>query len=264
MSDLSIRSMETALSQHTRAVQQDNWQVLAGISTTQFTVSLINPAGTATHPVVPNALDGSSYVGCEIEFTSGVNSGETAGVATATGRVSAPILSVISVGNPVVTTVTLSAALPVVPAAGDSFTIYRVPANVTVNAPENLAQVGGQNVPTPGGIAAVPITNAPQSIASVAPGAIAANGTLLTAAYTVPANGSIVLAVTLAVAAVSSVLQVTRNNGTFYGNLNNGVALSAQDEFDANIPVKSGDIVQFALVTATTLGQAEFAFVAQQ
>ena len=130
MSDLSIRSMETALSQHTRAVQQDNWQVLAGISTTQFTVSLINPAGTATHPVVPNALDGSSYVGCEIEFTTGINSGlVSGGAASSTGRVSASILSVMSGGSPLTTTITLNQALPNVPVAGDGFTIYRAPSN---------------------------------------------------------------------------------------------------------------------------------------
>ena len=106
--------------------------------------------------------------------------------------------------------------------------------------------------------------NAPVSITAVAAGSIAAGGTLLSSAYTVPANASFILTVTLASGATSSVLQITRDNGTFYGNLNNGTALTASNEFNANVPVKTGDVVQLALVTATTLGQSEFFFVPEQ
>lgn len=106
-------------------------------------------------------------------------------------------------------------------------------------------------------------TNYPVSIQTVAAGSIAAGGPLLSSAFTAPSNGSIVMAITLASGATSSVLQVTRNN-SFYGNLNNGVALAAQNEFDANIPVAAGDVVQFALATATMLGQAEFFFIPSQ
>ncbi len=161
MGDLTTKSLGTALSRHTRAVQQDNWQVRAGISTTQFTVSLVSPAGTASSPIVPNVLDGSDYTGCQVEFTDGANSGAgTDGAATTTGRVSATIQSVTSSGSPVVTTVTLNQALPNVPAAGDQFTVYRQVANVTVSAPENLTQVGSQNVPVDdSGFARIPVTD---------------------------------------------------------------------------------------------------------
>ena len=161
MSDVSVRSIESALSRHTRAVMQDNWQVLKGLTTTTFTVSLINPAGTATNPVVPNVLNASDYIGANVEFTSGINSGIVAGgAASTTGRVSASILSVVSGGSPLTTTVTLSQALPNVPNVDDGFTIYAVPANVTVNAPENLTQVGSQNVPVDdSGFARVPVTD---------------------------------------------------------------------------------------------------------
>lgn len=115
---------------------------------------------------------------------------------------------------------------------------------------------------------AVQISNFPTLFSGIAAGgtAIAANGTLASN-YTAPANGTVTLAVTLASGATSSVLQASRNAsaGTpFWGNLNNGTALAALNEFDANIPAAKGDVVNFRLVTATTIGWAEFFFVPQQ
>lgn len=247
MSDIASKNLEFALSRHTRSVLQSNWQVGTGATTTVIPVTLRNPSGVAVDVTgqVASDMDGGT-----VEFVSGANLGSQRNViaCAANGQL------------------TLDTALTTAPSQGDQFVIIRA-VRLQVTAPENVTQVGGQPVPSPGGVAYLPTTNSPQSILAVASGAIAANGALLSAVYAVPANGSIVIGVTLAAGAASSVLQVSRDAsaGTpFYGQLNSGSALAALIEFNANIPVAKNDVVQFEFVTATTLGWAEFAFVPNQ
>lgn len=239
-------NIQHALANHTRSVWIDNLQVGTGATLTTIPLLLKNPAAV-TPDFGPSVQ--SDLTGAIAHFLTGANQGKFRAVTAATASS--------------ITIETLSVA----PADGDQLVILKG-VTLQVTAPENITQVGGVTVPTYD-IPRVPTANSntPQAISAVGTGAIAANGPLLAASYTVTANGSIVLAVALAVGATSSALQVTRNAsaGTpFYTKLNNGNALVAQNEFDSNIPVQKGDVVQFQLVTATTLGMAEFCFVAEQ
>lgn len=134
--ELGIQNLVDALSHRTRSVLQGNWQVGAGATATIIPVTLRNPAGTAVDVTGQVAAE---LAGATIEFTSGANVGKSRNVTAAT-----------SAG-----TLTLDTALPAAPAMGDQFVLLRA-VRLEVTAPENLTQVGGQNVPVVNGVPAVP------------------------------------------------------------------------------------------------------------
>jgi hypothetical protein len=116
-------------------------------------------------------------------------------------------------------------------------------------------------------VRALPITSFTSSssaVPTVGTGAIAAGAPILNPTFIVPSNGTILITCTLSAAAASAVLQVTRNNGGFYGNLNNGVALAALDETELTFYVADGDTVQMQFSAATDIGQIEVFFTEQQ
>lgn len=129
--------MEIALSEYGARVQEANWQVLAGTSTTVFTVELANPTG-----VVPHPLDPSKYAGADILWISGQNAGLDGGTS---GQIRCTISSVVVTTGPLTCTVTISQTLPYAPAKGDRFIILSQPV-ITVNAPENITQVNSASV----------------------------------------------------------------------------------------------------------------------
>lgn len=125
---------------------------------------------------------------------------------------------------------------------------------------------GQPGVTTPS--SAIQSSNYPVSIVSsfTSGAALSANESLISN-FTAPANGTVVLSLTLDAGAPSSSLQVSRNASAttpFWAYLNNGTALFAENEFDVNIPVTSGDVVNFRVTSATTLGWSEFFFISEQ
>lgn len=135
--------METALSHHTRTVLQDNWEVGNGATTTVIPVTLANPGGKA---VDITGQVSAELAGATIEFVSGLNLGASRNVLSAT-----------STG-----TLTLDTALATAPAQGDRFVLMRA-VRLEVTAPENITQVGSQNVPNPD-IPRVPVVGYNQQI----------------------------------------------------------------------------------------------------
>lgn len=123
MSGIGLSDLKAALSDHTRTVSQGNWQVGSGATTTSIPVELVNPAAGT---VGLSAKAQTDLTGATIEFRSGKNAGQTFGVT-----------AVSSSG-----TLTLDAALPYAPAQGDSFVLIQ-PMEISVTAPENVAQWGG-------------------------------------------------------------------------------------------------------------------------
>ena len=196
MSDLSIRGIETALSHHSRAVLQDNWEVGNGATTTVIPVTLANPGGKAVDVTGQVAAE---LTGATVEFISGLNLGASRNVLSAT-----------SAG-----TLTLDTALATAPAQGDRFVLMRA-VRLEVTAPENLTQVGSQNVPVDdSGLARVPVTDFATEVnnATVAAGAIRfvasgderayntytingtmrVNGSLLTQSLSIGSGGKLIL-----------------------------------------------------------------------
>lgn len=140
MSDMSLKGMETALSHHTRAILQDNWEVGNGATTTVIPVTLANPGGKA---VDITGQVSAELTGATVEFISGLNIGASRNVLSAT-----------STG-----TLTLDTALSAAPAQGDRIVLMRA-VRLEVTAPENIKQVGGTNVPVDdSGNARVPTTD---------------------------------------------------------------------------------------------------------
>ncbi len=230
---LSRQDVDLALSRSTRQVLQQNWRVLAGISTTQFTVALRNPAA-----VVPNVLPSAAanYVGARLEFVGGalggvspVPSTQTPGLTTPTsayGRVEAIVASVVSStsSSSLVTTVTLEDALPAEP-SNEPFIVYAPTTRV---------------VEVPGGVADGTT--------------VASSQALFSPAYTVPANGTVLLGIALENGAQASAIQVSRDDGTSWYALLRGQALPAGQEYDVAVPVYAGDQWTVSCVDATTVG----------
>lgn len=137
MSAVQRKNLEEALAHHTRHVKRDGWEVLSGTSKTVFTVELANNPGVA-----PNLDSGSEsdLAGEILSFASGSNLGSERSIT-----------SCAFAGG--TCTITLAAALPNVPSAGDRFTIYGTKVGAT--ATENVAQWGGAAV-TPADVNGVP------------------------------------------------------------------------------------------------------------
>lgn len=127
-SGIGLQNVRDIMANGTRSAQETNWVVGADSTTTVINAVLANPLGTAVNlsAAVTAALTGNL-----IEFTSGLNLG-----------VQRQVTALTTAG-----VITLDAALPSTPAVGDAYVI--MPAvSVEVDAPENIAQVGGVAVPT--------------------------------------------------------------------------------------------------------------------
>lgn len=229
---ISRQDMDLALSRSARQVLQDNWRVLSAISKTQFLVGLRNPSA-----VVPNVLpsEAANYVGARLEFVGGVLGGvtpvpssETPGQTTPTasgGRVATTIVSVASsTSGPLATTVSLADACPVNP-TNEPFIVYCPVTRV---------------VQVPGGVASGTAVSAAQA--------------LFDDAYTVPANGAVLLAIALQDGASASPIQVSRDGGSSWYALLRGQPLPAGQEYDVAVPVYAGDEWTVSCVDATTVG----------
>jgi len=210
-------------------------------------------------------------------------------------------------------TLTLSTALASAPAAGDPVLIFPE-VSVNFSGAENIAEVGGQAVPTVGGVPSVPVTVEgaptvtanqgaagtsawPQNVAevggtavptvngvpsvpvtaglvladTVAPGTAAAATTPLlrtygspAAPYTVPAQGTVNVAVALSAAATLTVSHNASAASPSYNALNGGAALAAAAEYAFSIPVKQGDVVDFEVSAAVTLNVFDVWFTPHQ
>lgn len=186
-------------------------------------------------------------------------------------------IQVMNAANLTLNVQTPTGGVPVPP-----YTVYNIPIEENAQISFNVVTVGSTDATyvadfvdvqfsfEPGfalSVTALPVTvpsGTSTTIPNIGPGAVAAGAPLLSGAYTVGSNGTIVLAITLAAGAAGAILEVSRNGGTFYGELNNGAALAASIELDLNLYVKQGDVVQFQFSAATNVGQMEFFFVADQ
>jgi len=291
VSGIGFANLVDALSKHTRALLQDNWQTADGCTTVSVVSALRNPGSGTIAPNISSNI-ATTYTGGAIEFRSG----ESQGIAGCIRQITSVSLDGV---------ISLDLPLPEAPPAGLHFSIFNTPdIQVTVTAPENLAEwdsealsppiadspsaVASQTYGAPRFMARMTgfsesadgwlgvtvdetgttvVTNSPIDVPAAAPGAVLASTALLTNAYTVPRNGSIVVAVTLTSTSASAVLQVSRNasaSDPFYGAMNNNVGLTPGAEFDAQLPVAAGDVVQFQLASDATIGLMECYFVAQQ
>ena len=138
MAQEGVKNLALDLEYHA-SVLVGHWVVAAATAAgaTQFTVR--ERWAQAVVPYV-GANDAANFTDARVVFRSGANQGFSTVVASVASTVS---------GGTVTTTVTVKDALPNALAAGDGFTIYRALA-IAVTAPENIQEVGGTPVPTPG------------------------------------------------------------------------------------------------------------------
>lgn len=175
MSELTRHEWQELLSGYTTSVLVGNWVVAAAASAgaTSFTVVIADTRTASTNgtPPLVGASDAANFVGARIVFGRGVETplNLTDPQPPSTGLnfgFSTTVSSVVTdfTASPPVTTVTLQDAVPQALAIGDSFTIFRTLA-IDVNAPENITEVGGVEVPTDfAGNPAVPITHFDQLV----------------------------------------------------------------------------------------------------
>ncbi len=106
------------------------------------------------------------------------------------------------------------------------------------------------------GTAPWPVTDQPVVIPGTQPDGttLAADGSLLTAAYAVPGPGFILLAFAVSGAASASAVQHTRDGGTTWYNLRRGRAWEPGNEYNVSVPVVSGDQWNVRVASATTIG----------
>gem|GEM_PF-2353629 len=305
---------------NTANVLESRWvvQAAAAAGATSFTVVIGTTNSNPANAVVPLVLasDAANFVGARVLFW--INQTPVLGQNGLNLGVSTTIQSVTTTqGPPPVTTVTVNDPVPYALAPGDQLIIFR-PLRVEVTAPENIAEVGGQAVPSVGGVPSVPVTVEgtptvdvgnfpttqtvsgtvtanqgaagtsawPQNLTqvggtavptvngvpsvpvtaglvladTVAPGTAAAATTpiLLTygspaAHYTVPAHGTVNVAVALSAAATLTVSHNASAASPSYNALNGDAALAATAEYAFSIPVKQGDVVDFEVSAAVTL-----------
>lgn len=156
MSDLTRAEWADLLSRYPAMVLEGQWIVNAAADSgaTTLTVGIADTHSDPTHTVVPlvGASDATNFIDARILFGPGVVSaggGKNLGFSTT-------IKSVATDTSTPATTITLNDAVPQALTAGDTFTIYRA-TKIEVNAPENIVQVGGADVPTVNGIPSVPV-----------------------------------------------------------------------------------------------------------
>ncbi len=263
MNGIGELNFQVGLSRHTRDILEDNWQVASGATTTVIPCTLANPSGTTIGLTggVQTRLQGSIC-----EFTSGVNVGQSA------------VVSSVSADG----TITLDAALPNAPAAGDNLVLVKS-VTVSVDASENIAEVGGTQqtgadwttlfqavADASGGADSTPPTNAlytsnyPVSVATEPYGTAVTAGTgILATAYGVPANGTVNVTVALEAAATATTFEVTLD-GTNYLSLNAGNNLTLGAMYAFSVGVLAGDKINFTTAADTTLAVLRAAFVVGQ
>ena len=167
-----------------------------------------------------------------------------------------------------------ASVLPSAPAEGANVWLYQVGTfNVTVTAPENVAEWGGQPVAAAdaGGRPTVVSTSAPQTAGYVSPGtAIAATTPILLtygsglSHYAVPANGTLNVCVALSAAATLTVSHDAGVGTPSYNAMNGGTALAAATEYAFSVPVRSGEVVDYEVSAAATADLFDVYFVASQ
>ena len=251
MTQLGVGNFGQLLGNQTRTVAQGNWAVGSGSTDTVINAVLANPSGSAVN-LSANIV--TALTNNMVEFTSGANLGAMRQIASIT---TAGII-------------TLDAALAHVPTTGDTFTILNA-VDVSVTAPENIAQVGGVDLPIINATPSIPTTQGLIAANNVVSGTAAADATpiLLTygttlAHYTVPAHGTINVAVALSAAAIVTVTHNAEATSPSYNGLNAGSALAAGAEYAFSVPVRNGDAIDFEVSAAVTLNVFDVWFVPQQ
>lgn len=156
MSDLTRAEWADLLSRYPAAVLEGQWIVNAaadsGVTTLTVGIADTNSDPSKTAIPIVGASDAANFANARILFGPGVVSaggGKNLGFSTT-------IKSVATDATTPATTITLNDAVPQALTAGDTFTIFRA-TKVEVTAPENIAQVGGTDVPTVNGIPSVPV-----------------------------------------------------------------------------------------------------------
>jgi len=194
----------------------------------------IGPNATTTNiPLADLNLGSTNWAGNWVEFQEGaLGSGSARTVA--------------QIASNTATSITLSSALSAAPSAGYAVWLYDT-ATINANIAENIAQVGGQNVPTYAGTPTVP--TAGTVLTAVAEGSvasIAANGNIVS--FTPTVNGLARVRFTLSVASVVNFAV----NGTSQGSIENGSTISAGSPQTITFPVQSGQTYALQAATAQT------------
>jgi len=136
----------------------------------------------------------------------------------------------------------------------------------------DIHAVGGTNVPTVNGVPSVPVTiegiaavtTDPSIVANVAYGTSVTAGTgVLSSAYSVPQNGSVIGHVALASSATATTVLYTVD-GTHYVTINQGQNLAPGAGYAFVVPVVSGATVNFTTGANTTLAALQAFFVPTQ
>jgi len=128
-------------------IQQGDLARALGKAGATFVAHIGPNATTTTIPLADLNLGSNNLAGDLVLIQAG-----------ALGSGSVDTLAVISSNTS--TSLTVSSALSAAPAAGYAVWIYRI-ATIQADVSENIAQVGGQNVPTVSGTPAVPVQSSP-------------------------------------------------------------------------------------------------------
>lgn len=260
------------LSGYTTAVLVGDWVAAetASAGATAFTVvldeTLATASDTGTAPIVGSA-DVINFKDARVVFGRGKFESATAKVGLNFGF-STEVSSVATSAG--VTTLTLKDTLPNAVAIGDRFTIFRSIATVQATVSENVQEVGGTPVPTVNGVPSVPTFNGLTLANYVASGTAASATTPILANYgntashyTVPANGTLNVAIAVGTA---SAFTISRNAGgsASYNDMNAGNNLNANTEYLFSTPVRDGEVIDFEVGTAATLNALDVFFVPNQ
>jgi hypothetical protein len=164
--------------------------------------------------------------------------------AGALGAGSLPTIATIS-GN-TATSLTVS-ALPTAPVAGSNLWIFTV-ATIQANVAENIAQVGGQAVPTDGqGTAMLPVEAVRDVVPLTSITNQAANANF--ASFTAPYAGTARILIGLATASVLNLAATPIGGSQSVWAMNSGQMLSAGQLYAFEFPISKG--AQYALQVGT-------------
>lgn len=236
---IGIQNLRDIMANGTRSAQETSWVVGPNPTDTTITAVLANPYGTAISlsTSVTDAL-----VGNLVEMTSGATMGAQ--------RV---IQSITSDG-----TLTLDSALPAVPAEGDSFVV--MPAvSVKVDAPENIAQVGGVNVPNANGEPALPMMATVARVAFLSNVSVAANTNVLSTSLAPTQEGTyrvrylVSAASTFSIVEINSATAATGASVPVIGTTQQGESLVAGAWYQVDFEAGPNETYNFQVGTACNL-----------
>jgi len=119
-------------------------------------------------------------------------------------------------------------------------------------------------MPILGGTHPITANTVAAGTAAAATTPILANYGATKAHYTVPANGTLNVAVALSAAATLSVAHNASSGTPSYNALNAGASLNANAEYAFSVPVLAGDVIDFQVSSSVTINVFELFFVDRQ